>query len=78
MKKKWITLEGFDCSNCGDEVEVFTNAKQETENENFGSFVYDGDDVRCAAECGFKSYTIVHDEDSVSIDFDGNMDKLNN
>lgn len=76
MEKKWITLEGFNCSNCGDDVEVFTNCIQEPDNEEFGTFVYDGDDVRCMAECGFKSHMIVYDEDCVGMDHEGNIEEL--
>ena len=77
MEQRWINLEGFDCPNCGYELEVFTSSEQEEDDEYSGTFVYDGDPVRCLSQCGFKSNTIVYDEDSVGIDNDGNMKDLN-
>lgn len=72
MKAKWIELKGFDCLNCGDSIEVFTVAEQTEED---GTYVHDGEDVRCMAKCGWKSATNVMDEDTVDVS-EGNLEEL--
>ncbi len=56
--KEWKTLITEDCPECGDELEVFTEASHE-------GTLAEGDDVRCAA-CMFRSYLFV-DEHSIYV-----------
>jgi DNA-directed RNA polymerase subunit RPC12/RpoP len=58
MKKQWKTLIVEDCPECGDELEVFTEASHDES-------LTDGDDVRCVV-CGFRSYLFV-DEHSIYV-----------
>jgi hypothetical protein len=51
---EWKRFKGESCPKCGDELEVFT-ACDEKNDTDFDTWYYDGDAVKCAAGCGFKS-----------------------
>ena len=73
MEKAWKILKCEDCPNCGDALEVFS-ACQEGDDTEFVQYLMDGDDVRCAAGCGFLS-AISADDDDVWVQ-DGNINDL--
>lgn len=68
--EQWYLLSE-DCPNCGESVEVLTDANQQSE---FETFAFDGDKVRCSNKCGFETIAIVHG-DELGI-MDGNIEKL--
>ena len=62
-----------DCPNCGAELIVTTAC--DPKNDKDGKIWFcDGDDVRCANNCGFIS-AMSADEDSIMVQ-DGNIDEL--
>jgi len=61
------------CPNCGDALIVTTDCAEADDND-FEQFFRDGDDVKCAADCGFISCVSV-DENRAGI-HDGNIDDL--
>jgi hypothetical protein len=61
------------CPNCGDALIVSTDCTEENDNE-FEQWFYDGEDVKCAADCGFIS-CVSADENGAWIQ-DGNIDEL--
>jgi hypothetical protein len=63
-----------DCPNCGAELIVTTECDHKDDNDGTTWFC-DGDDVRCADNCGFIS-AMSADEDSVCVQ-DGNIEELN-
>jgi hypothetical protein len=68
-KKKWIDWKNEDCPNCGNGVEVCTDAQQ----EDIFPVAYDGDAAQCNS-CGWEGNLIV-DEDGARLN-GGNLDEL--
>ena len=62
-----------DCPNCGNALIVRTDCREENDTESKQWFC-DGDEVRCAANCGFIS-AVSADENGVWIQ-DGNIEEL--
>jgi hypothetical protein len=67
-KKKWIDWSD-QCPNCGDAVEICTDAEQ----DNIFPVAYDGDAAKCVS-CKWEGGVMV-DEGVARLD-DGNLDKL--
>lgn len=72
MTKEWKIFKNIDCPNCGDNVLVLSECP-ETEDDSM-DLVYDDDECKCAADCGWKGNTIVEDENAWIND--GNLDEL--
>lgn len=73
MPKEWKFFP-VDCPNCGGQLEVFTDAKSELD-DDVEVYVFDGDEVRCSTECGFESCIDVDDDQNATVQ-DGNIDEL--
>ena len=73
MSKEKI-FYGESCPNCGDDLIITTMCSESADTE-YEQFFYDGDTVRCAADCGFIS-TVSIDEDDGAYIADGNIDEL--
>lgn len=71
MVKEWKIFAAESCPNCGDDLEVLSDKENDTE---FEQFYADGEEVRCCAECGFKSSISVDDGEAWVQD--GNIDEL--
>ena len=74
MEKKWKIFHGDNCPNCGDALEVFSECPEE-EDTVFETLVYDGEPVRCMAECGFESCTEVTEDGNAYVQ-EGNIEEL--
>lgn len=74
MEKEWKTWEFDSCPNCGNALEVLSDCLAEDDDPLAGAYVNDEDDIRCVAQCGFKS-CISADENDVWIQ-DGNLNDL--
>ena len=75
MEKEWKVFQNYDCPICGSQIEVLTECLESNDNE-FEEFFTDGDEARCASECGFISAISVSDGEAWIQD--GNMDELLN
>jgi len=75
MEKQWKILPNESCPNCGDNLEVFSENPEKYDTE-FITMLTDGEDVRCAAFCGFKSALSVDPETCEAWVQDGNLDEL--
>ena len=73
MAKYEKILISESCPNCGDSLIVSTDCAEEDDTE-LGQLVYDGDEVRCAADCGFMS-CVIADENGAWVE-DGNIEDL--
>ncbi len=74
MKKQWKHYND-NCPNCGEDLEVFSAIPKEQETDDIQ--VYDGENVRCAAKCGFESCIDVSEDGNATVQ-DGNIDELEN
>lgn len=75
MKKDEKIFIGDNCPNCGDNLIVITACREENDTE-FEQWFYDGDDVRCIADCGFISSVSVDEDSGITYIADGNLDEL--
>ena len=57
MSKEWRHIEWAECPECGDAVDVLTDARAED------GTVGDGDQARCCG-CGILGWTAVEEEDA--------------
>lgn len=73
MGKEWKILAAESCPNCGDNLEVLSDSPESNDTE-FEQYFTDGEEVRCCAECGFKSAISVDDGEAWVQD--GNIDEL--
>lgn len=72
--KKWKLFPSDNCPNCGDAVEVLSEAPEDADTD-FQVNVFDGEEVRCAALCGFESCISVS-EDGAAYVQEGNISEL--
>jgi hypothetical protein len=63
------------CPNCGDSLIVTTTCGEQNDTE-FEQYYYDGDHVRCAADCGFISSVSINEDGACAYIADGNLDEL--
>lgn len=68
-KKKWIDWKNDDCPNCGDGIEVCTDAEQ----DNIFPQAYDGDLAKCNS-CKWEG-NVVCDERGARLS-EGNLEQL--
>lgn len=73
MQKEWKIFAAESCPNCGDNLEVLSESHESNDTE-FEQYFTDGEEVRCSAECGFKSAISVDDGEAWIQD--GNIDEL--
>jgi hypothetical protein len=73
MERNEKIFQGDNCPMCGDDLIVNTECLEEDDSD-FEQWYYDGDEVRCAANCGFKSF-VSCDENGAWIQ-DVNADEL--
>ena len=74
MEKKWKVFPGDNCPNCGDAIEVLSECAEEKDTD-FETFAFDGEDVKCMANCGFESSIVVTEEGSAYVQ-EGNLEDL--
>lgn len=75
MGKHEKIFTGDNCPNCGNELIVTTTCLDEDDTE-FEQWYYDGDDVRCADNCGFASTVSINEDGECAYIADGNLDEL--
>jgi ribosomal protein S27AE len=63
------------CPNCGANLIVTTTCGRANDTE-FEQYYYNGDDVRCAAGCGFASSVSINEDGACAYIADGNLDEL--